>query len=132
MQCTYQDIFSTAQKFFSVDFDAFNASAVFCFTSSTSAQCFPVRTLLIQGNKNKSPLGQNLVNREGGAQGSCCFWSKTAEHSARCGRYAHKSPIMKWANALRVFNKNLLKPNAASHNNVSWYMDTDGFLEAPT
>ena len=46
---------------------------------------------------------------------------------------------MVWADALlnheigkhveRVFQKNLLKPNAASHNNASWYTDTDGFLE---
>ena len=30
----------------------------------------------------------------------------------------------------RVFKKkNSLKPNAASHNNASWYTDTDRFLE---
>ena len=29
----------------------------------------------------------------------------------------------------RVFKKHSLKPNAASHNNASWYTDTDGFLE---
>ena len=29
----------------------------------------------------------------------------------------------------RVFKKKLMKPNAASHNNASWYTDTDGFLE---
>ena len=29
----------------------------------------------------------------------------------------------------RSFKKNSLKPNAASHNNASWYTDTDGFLE---
>ena len=28
----------------------------------------------------------------------------------------------------RVKNR-LLKPNTASHNNASWYSDTDGFLE---
>ena len=28
-----------------------------------------------------------------------------------------------------VFQKKLLKPNAASHNNPSWYTDTDGFLK---
>ena len=35
---------------------------------------------------------------------------------------------MKWANTLN-FQKNSRKPNAASHNNTSWYTDTDGFLE---
>ena len=29
----------------------------------------------------------------------------------------------------RVFKKNLVKPNAASHNKASWYTDTDEFLE---
>ena len=29
----------------------------------------------------------------------------------------------------RVFKKISLKPNAASHNNASWYTDTDGFQE---
>ena len=28
----------------------------------------------------------------------------------------------------RVFQKNSVKPNAASHNNTSWHTDTDGFL----
>ena len=30
---------------------------------------------------------------------------------------------------LTVFKKNSLKPNTASHNNATWYIDTDGFLE---
>ena len=29
----------------------------------------------------------------------------------------------------RVLKKNSLKLNVASHNNTSWYTDTDGFLE---
>ena len=29
----------------------------------------------------------------------------------------------------RVFRKNSLEPNAASHNNTSWHTDTDGLLE---
>ena len=37
---------------------------------------------------------------------------------------------MKWANELKESSKkNSLKPNAASHNNAHWYIDTDGFLE---
>ena len=62
----------------------FSASATFCFTSFILAKCFPLRTFITQGNKKKSCLGQDQVNREGGAWRSCHFWSKTAEHSARC------------------------------------------------
>ena len=29
----------------------------------------------------------------------------------------------------RVFQKNSLNPNAASHNNANWHTDTDGFLQ---
>ena len=40
---------------------------------------------------------------------------------------------MKWVNTLKVFKKKSLKPNTASHNNASWYTDTEGFLEhSPT
>ena len=46
------------------------------------------------------------------------------------GRGTCKSPIMKWANALKESSKKkLLKLNAASHNSASWCTDTDGFLE---
>ena len=45
------------------------------------------------------------------------------------GRCARKSPIMKWANALKESSKKIsLKLNATSHNNASWYTGTDGFL----
>ena len=45
------------------------------------------------------------------------------------GRCAHKSRTTKWGNTFRVFKKNSLKQNTASHNNASWCTDTDGFLE---
>ena len=46
---------------------------------------------------------------------ACHFGLKTAEHSmGKCIE--------------RVFQKNSLKLNAASHNNTSWYTDTDGFF----
>ena len=58
-----------------------------------------------------------------GGEGPCGFLSK-------CGvvRYAHKSPIMKWANPLKESSKNSLNLNAASHNTTSWYTETDRFL----
>ena len=56
----------------------------------------------------ESVLGQKQVNREGGAQGSYHFRQKlvnTQRSVGRC-RCAHKSPIRKRANALRVIQKN--------------------------
>ena len=36
---------------------------------------------------------------------------------------------MKWANELKESSTHSLKPNTASHNNASWYIDANGFLE---
>ena len=80
--------------------------------------------------KQKKVSGRDGVNREGGAWGSCWFWPKTFEHSKTgVGRCAHKYPHEMSKYVERVFKKNSLKPNTASHNNTSWYPDTDGFLE---
>ena len=59
----------------------FSASAIVCFTSSTLAKHFPLRTFFIRGNKKTSHSGRDPGNRAWGAWGSCCFWSKTAEYS---------------------------------------------------
>ena len=86
-----------SKQFWTIDFDN-----ILCFTSSTSAKLFHLRTLFIWGNK-KCHLRQDWVNREGRAWGSCCFWSKTADYWV--GRYTCKSPIMKWANTLKESSK---------------------------
>ena len=105
----------------------FSASAIFCFTSSTSAKRFPLRTFSSRKTK-KSHLGQDRVNREGGTRGSGHFWSKTAEHSTcgvgRCPRTSQNG--QRWWKSLQ---KNSLKPSIASHNNTSWHTDTDRFVE---
>ena len=66
------------------------------------------------GQRDDTVFGQKLLNTQQGI-----------------GRYACKSPIMLWANQMNESSKkkNSLKLNAASHNNASWYNDTDGFLE---
>ena len=57
--------------------------------------------------------------------GSCCFCSKTAEHSEQCGQ-VHYHEMGKHIE--RGFKNNSLKPNTASQNNSSCSTDTDGFL----
>ena len=56
----YWDIFSTAQQQFlnSSILMPFTASDIFCFTSCTSANTFPLRTFFIQGNKKKVAWGE--------------------------------------------------------------------------
>ena len=105
-----------------------SASDIFCFTSSTSAKHFLLRTFFIQGNKQKSSLGQDRVNRESGAGGHAVFGQKLLNTQSDVGRCTRKSPIMKWANVLTLQKK------------VHWSQtqllttmptDTDGFLEHP-
>ena len=64
------------------------------------------------------------MNKEGGAWGPCHFGQKLLNTWCGMGRWACKSP----KDVERIFKKNSLKPNTASHNNVSWYTDTGGFL----
>ena len=134
MQQTYQDIFShcSIQFLNSLILMLFSSSAVFCFTSSTSAKHFPLRTFFIRGNKqtNKSDLEKDWVNREEGHRGHVVFGQKLLNTPCGVDRCAHKLPIMKWVlNVLKSFQKDSLKPNTASHNNASWCTDTDRFLE---
>ena len=60
--------------------------------------------------------------------GVMSFLVKLLNTQHSLGGCARKSSIMKRANVLSL-QKNSLKPNAASHDNASWYTDTDGFLE---
>ena len=84
----------------------FSTSAIFCFTSSTLAKRFPLRTFSIQRNEQKkSCSGQDGVNGEGGARGSCRFWSRLLNTQRGVSRCAQKSPIMKWANVLKESSK---------------------------
>ena len=71
------------------------------------------------------------MNREGGAQGHAGFFpSKTAEHSMWCRQvHSYITHHEMGKRVERLFKKNSLKPNTASHNSTSGYTDTDGFLE---
>ena len=84
---TSQDFLSTAQNsFWTCWFWCLFVFLLFLFhLLHIGKKCFPLRTFFHQGNK-KSHSGGVGVNREGGAQGSYCFWSKSAEHSVRCGQ----------------------------------------------
>ena len=83
----------------------FSASAIFCFTFSTSATHFSLRTFFIRQTKKKSLSQWDGVNRRGGAWASCICGQKLLNTQHRVGRYACKSPIMKWANTLKVSSK---------------------------
>ena len=119
MQYTYQDIFFHCSKQFlnSLIWMPFSAFSGFCFTSSTLAKWFPLRTFSHwETHTKKVARGEN---GEGGVGGSCLFWQVRL--------WITRHEVTRWVE--RVFKKHSLKPNAASHNNSSYHTDTDGFLE---
>ena len=82
----------------------FSAFDVFCFTSSTSTKRFPLRTFFIRETK-KSCSRWEPLNREGGHRGHAGFGPKLLSTQHGVGRCAHKSPIMRWANAFKESSK---------------------------
>ena len=108
MQYTYRDIIFHCSKQFlnSSVLMPFSASAIFCFSSSSSGKHFPLMNLFIQGNKQKRHSGQDRVNA-GGYGGHAIFGQKLLNPLHSVGRCACKSPIMKWANVLKGSSKKM-------------------------
>ena len=103
--------------------------------------------LLLPRQQNVSPWGlfPSGETNEQKVTGGKIRWIGRVEHGSHAvfgqtllnaqiglGKCTPKSPIVKWANALKESSKkkkNSPKRNAASHNYASWYTDADGFLE---
>ena len=66
------------------------------------------------GHRGHAVFVQKLLNTQ------CGVSRHTLNHHPEMGKHVE-----------RGFKKNSLKPNTASHNNASWYTDTDGFPEHP-
>ena len=119
MHCTYWDMFSTAQNSFWTHWFWCLLVFLLCFVSH-----FPLRTFFNQRNKQtKNCSGWDLVNRMGEVWGS--HWTLTVVWTGVLINH----PLWNGQNTERVFNKNSLKPNAASHTTTSWYTDIDMFLK---
>ena len=135
MQCTYPDIFSTAQhSFWSHWFWClFSVSAIFCFTSYTSAKHFCLRTFFIWAWKKKAIQGEiGYIHGCVGREGHVIFGRKLVNSQCQRGQACLSITHHEWANMLSL-QKSSLKSNIASHNTTSWHTDTDGFLErSPT
>ena len=107
---------------------SFCAASVFLFHCLHISKSLPFEDFSSRETK-KSHSGQDQVNGQGEAHGSCWFLSKTGQHLWAGMPINHPSwnGHMHWKN----LQKMSLKWNTASHNNASWYTDTDGFLEHP-
>ena len=87
MQYTYQDFFPTAQNSFcTCQFGCLLVLLLFFVSPLPHLQNISLWGLFSSRETKKSCLGWDWVKRGGRAQGSCCFGSTTAEHSAPCGQ----------------------------------------------
>ena len=77
-----------------------NASAIFCFTSSTSSKHFPLRTFH-PGIQKKSCLGKIGWIGRAGPGGHAIFSQQLLNTQHGAGRWGRKSPITKWAKVLK-------------------------------
>ena len=75
-------------------------SAIFCFTAYTLAKCSPLRTFSIQGGKRW------WIGRVGHG-GHTIFGQKLLNTQHYVGRCVCKSPVKKWAKALKESSKKL-------------------------
>ena len=132
MQYTYRDIFFHSSKQFlnSPIFMPFRASATFFVSPPPHWQ-----NVSLWGNffiwRNKKNVSGGEIGWIGrvGHRGHAILGQKLLKIQHGVGRCMHKSHIIKWQTHRRIFRKNSLKPNTASHNSASWYTDRDGLLE---
>ena len=102
----------------------FSVSAIFCFTSSTSAKHCPLRTFFHSGKQQKKvPLGKNRWIGRVGYGGHAVFGQKLVNIQCSLGRCSCKSHIMKWK-VLKKFSKNFTEAKRSlsqQHQLVHWY-----------
>ena len=132
MQYTYWDVFPLLKTVFElIDFDDFQCFCCFLFHLFHIGKTFPFKDFLHPGKQTNKKVPwckiRWLEKVEPGGQAD--IGQKLLSTHWDVDRYARISPIMEWANVLKVFKKISLKPNATSLNTTSWYTDTDGFLE---
>ena len=108
MQYTYQDgLFHCSKQFSNSSIlMPFSASAVFCFTSPTSAKHFHLRTFFIWGNKQTKVIWGKIrwIGRVG-HRGHVVFGQKLLNTQPGVSTCVHKSPIVKWALTMSLQKK---------------------------
>ena len=104
----------------------------FGFICSTWAKCFPLWTFFIWGYKKVTRGETGWIGRVR-HEDQGIFDQKLLNMQRGVGRCAHKSPIMKWANALKKSSKkDSLKLNRLSQQpqlELWLWLDTGGLLE---
>ena len=77
------------------------------------------------GETKKKSLRARYDEQGGWGMSHAVFHQKLLNTQHSMGRCTRKSPMMKWANALKKSSiKIFTEAKAASHNTASWYTDT--------
>ena len=135
--CIYSYIFKLKSPSKYSPFDAIHLSRWFFLILKTVFELFHIsKTFPFEDHffsrKQKSCSGEIWGIKRVRRRGRAVFCQKLLNTQWGVGRCARKSPIMKWARALKESPKPIsLKLNTASHN-ASWSADTDEFLEHTT
>ena len=90
--------------FIVIDFDAFYCFCLFWFHLFHIGKTFPFENFLYLGKQQKKSLRARIwsIGRVGHGDHTV-FGQKLLNTQRSLGRCARKSPVMKWANALKVF-----------------------------
>ena len=110
MQYTYQDVFSTAQNsFWTCRFWCLLVLLLFFASPLSHRQNISLWGLFSSRETNKKKISRGETVEQGGwSIGVMLFFGQkllNTQHSV--GRCAHKSPIMKWVNALKKPSKKI-------------------------
>ena len=147
--CIYSYMFKLESSSKYSPFDAYTYQDIFCTVQNSFWTCWfwchlvllPFFVLLLPHQQKVSPWGvfhlgkHKKVARGGiwwigraGHRDHDIFWVKNCWtlSTVWVGALVHHHEMGKHIE--RVFQKNLLKQNTASHNNASWYTDTHGFV----
>ena len=130
IQYTYWDFFPTGQNSFWTHWIwcLLVLLPFFCFTSFTLAKCFPLRTFFIWEPKIVAQGEIEWIGRVGHG-GHAVFGQTLLNTQCSVNRHTHKSPIVKWANALSLHKKFTEVECNLSQQCQVVYTDRDGFLE---
>ena len=99
----------------------------FIVSPPTVAKCFPLRTFFIQGNKKKVSRGKiRWIGKVGHRVLPFFVKNHGTLGTVWAGALINRPS---WNGYIKSLQKNSLKLDTTSHNNASWYTDTDGVLE---
>ena len=129
MQYTYWDVFPLLKSFWTYQFWWLLVLLLFFVSLLPYHKMFPFEDFFHLGKQKKVTQGKIWWIGRLGRGEHAIFGQKllnTPHGVSRCG---HKSPIMKWVNALKESSEKSIKAGHSLSQQRQLYTDTEGFLE---